>query len=109
MITPKLTENIVFNLINSGDEFPVDFDLAYKLLEFTRKDNAKRSLIECGFVDGTDFCYSLPNEGIETSESKISKSVNKKAGETEKIWLTIDCFKTWEMMAATEKGKEIFN
>ncbi len=91
------------------DEFPIDFDLAWKWLELNRKDNAKQSLIDCGFVEGVDFRYSLANQGIETSESKISKSVNKKAGETEKIWLTIDCFKTWEMMAATEKGKEIFN
>jgi phage anti-repressor protein len=107
MVAPKLTENIVFDLINSVIEFPVDFDLAYKWLEFTRKDNAKRSLIESGFVEGIDFCYSLPNEGIETIGMKIPKSINKKAGETRKIWLTTECFKTWAMMAATQKGKEV--
>lgn len=107
MITPKLTENIVFNLLNSPNKFSVNFDLAYRWLEFTRKDNAKRSLIECGFIEGIDFCYSLSDEGIETSDLKTSKSINKKAGETRKIWLTVDCFKTWGMMAATQKGKEV--
>lgn len=107
MITPKLTENIVFDLVNSVDEFPVDFDLAYKWLEFSRKDNAKRSLIECGFIEGVDFCNLLPNEEVEISESKIVSGVTKKAGVKQDIRLTNECFKTWGMMAATQKGKEV--
>jgi anti-repressor protein len=58
-------QNIALSLLESKNEFPVDFDLAYKWLEFIRKDNAKRSLIECGFKEGRDFQISLPNEGIQ--------------------------------------------
>jgi phage anti-repressor protein len=107
MITPKLTENIVFDLVNSVDEFPVDFDLAYKWLEFTRKDNAKRSLIECGFIEGVDFCNLLPNEEVEISKPKTASDITKKAGVKQDIRLTNECFKTWGMMVATQKGKEV--
>jgi phage anti-repressor protein len=107
MITPKLTENIVFDLVNSDDEFPVDFDLAYKWLEFLRKDNAKRSLIECGFKEGRDFRVSLSNEGNLTTDTKVSVRGRKEGRKSEKIWLTTECFKSWGMMAATQKGKEV--
>jgi phage anti-repressor protein len=107
MITPKLTENIVFDLVNSVDEFPVDFDLAYKWLEFLRKDNAKRSLIECGFKEGRDFQISLPNEGNSTMSLNQSSKSSNAGRKLEKIWLTTECFKSWGMMAATQKGKEV--
>jgi phage anti-repressor protein len=107
IITPELTENIVFDLINSSDKFSVDFDSAWQWLEFSERKNAKQSLIGCNFEEGEDFCYSLINQGIEIKGSKTAKSINKKAGESEKIWLTTDCFKTWGMMARTQKGKEV--
>jgi hypothetical protein len=55
IITPELTEDIVFDLVISENEFPVDFDLAWRWLEFSRKQNAKESLINCGFIENIDF------------------------------------------------------
>lgn len=105
-ITNFSQENAL-TLLNSADDFPVDFKLACEWLQFTRKDNAKRAFLACGFTEGSDFCYSLINEGIEKIGAKTVKSINKKAGEQQQIWLTVDCFKTWGMMAGTDKGKEV--
>jgi phage anti-repressor protein len=87
-------------LLGSNQEFPVDFEKAWKWLGFSRKDNAKVSLLECGFVEGIDF---LINQELEAPT--ITGWVNPKPNE--KIWLTVDCFKTWGMMARTEQGKQI--
>lgn len=103
----SFTQENALTLFNSADDFPVDFDLAWKWLGFARKDPAKRSLIGGVFEEGRDFRYSHNNVGIEKIDEKNARSINKKAGEQQRIWLTIDCFKTWGMMAATEKGKEI--
>jgi hypothetical protein len=103
----NFTQENALTLFNSADDFPVDFELAWEWLGFSRKDTAKESLTGGIFEEGRDFLYSRNNPGIEKIDAKTAKSINKKAGEQQKIWLTIDCFKTWGMMAATEKGKEV--
>jgi phage anti-repressor protein len=91
---------IALTLLDSKEEFPVDFDRAWRWLGFSRKDNAKQSLIDCGFIEGIDF---LINQELEAPT--VTGWVNPKP--KEKISLTIDCFKTWGMMANTEQGKEV--
>jgi phage anti-repressor protein len=103
----NFTQENALTLFNSADDFPVDFELAWEWLGFSRKDTAKESLTGGIFEEGRDFLYSRNNQGIEKIDAKTAKSINKKAGEQQKIWLTIDCFKTWGMMAATERGKEV--
>jgi phage anti-repressor protein len=94
-------------LLNSADDFPVDFELAWKWLGFSRKDSAKRTLIACGFEEGSDFLLLHNNvEQIEV-EAKTSTKGRRKGEQAEEIWLTNECFKSWGMMASTEKGKEI--
>jgi phage anti-repressor protein len=90
---------IALSLLDSHQEFPTDFDRAWRWLGFSRKDNAKRHLIDCGFVEGMDYKVSiLKNEELDTL-------VNPKPLEV--IQLTIEAFKTWAMMANTSQGKEI--
>jgi len=89
----QLNPEIVFNLVRSEDEFPVDFDLAWEWTGYSRKSDAKNALLNAGFIDGIDFqvLRSIPQ--------------NPKGGRpAEKINLTIDCFKSFAMMAGTERG-----
>jgi phage anti-repressor protein len=91
----QLTENVIFDFINSENNFPIDFDLAHKWIGFSRKDAAKRSLFDCGFVEGIDLHISVELGTLDAPRSK------------EKIFLSVDCFKSWGMMVRTDKGKEV--
>lgn len=86
----------VFSLLRSTNDFPVDFDDAWQWIGYTRKDNAKAALLNAGFVEGIDFQVSLNIQG------------NSKGGRpSEQIYLTIDCFKSFAMMAGTARGREV--
>jgi phage anti-repressor protein len=86
----------VFSLIRSTEQFPVDFDDAWVWIGYTRKDNAKKLLLDSGFLGETDFRISLNSQG------------NPKVGRpSERIYLTVDCFKSFCMMAGTPKGCEV--
>ena len=103
----NFTQENALTLINSADDFPVDFELAWKWLDFSRRDSAKRTLIACGFEEGSDFLI-LHNdvEQIEVEAKKFTRGRRKGQG-MERIWLTTECFKSWGMMASTERGKEV--
>ena len=92
-----LSEDLVLALLRSDKTFPVDFDDAWQWLEFSRKDSAKRSLLNSGFVESID--YSQFHQYVELEQG----------GNTyrEIIELTVDCFKTWAMMVNTDKGKQV--
>ncbi len=94
-IVPGISTNLVFGLYKSQEEFPVNFDIAWQWLGFTRKDNAKRSLLECGFEEDVDLLIKE-----ESTESQFGTP-------EEQIQLTVDCFKMWSMMVGTERGKEV--
>lgn len=91
-----LSSDIVFSLIRSSEQFPVDFEDAWQWIGYTRKNNAKSSLLTSGFVDGTDFRILLNSQ----QNSKVGRK-------SERIELTVDCFKSFCMMAGTAKGKEV--
>jgi phage anti-repressor protein len=107
-VTSNMTKTILSNfslalassLNNSADAFPVDFDRAWQWLGFSRKDNAKSSLMDCDFTEGIDF---LIKQELETPT--VTGWVNPKP--LERIQLTVDCFKTWGMMVGTEQGKQV--
>lgn len=84
-------------LYNSDQEYPVSFNDAWQWLEHSRKDNAKRHFLMCGFTEDVD--YRL----LKVEESAPSGGLTHR----EDIDLTVDCFKMWGMMTGTEKGKEI--
>jgi len=101
-----ITESTVFELLASSGAYPVDFDLAWKWLGYSRKNNAKAAFLECGFQADVDFEVLLNNQ---QSDNHAGLSVQEQAvnARVEKIQLTVDCLKMWAMMAGTAKGKEV--
>lgn len=96
MAEPTISIEQAMELVFSEDEFPVDFELAWQWIGYTRKNNAKRALETSGFVEGKEFRVLLRSEQ------------NPQGGRpTEEIWLSVDCFKHLAMMAGTEKGREV--
>jgi len=79
----------------SADPFPVDFDQAWQWIGYSRKDSAKRILTE-NFAQDADF-------------TSFHKTVEREIGATirEEIMLTVECFKSFCMMAGTEQGKKV--
>jgi phage anti-repressor protein len=88
-----LTPEVVFSLIQSGEEFPVDFDDAWQWIQYSRKADAKE-VLEANFDKGSDFYGEFRKNG-------------SRGRPVEKIYLTIDCFKSFCMMAGTVKGKQV--
>jgi phage anti-repressor protein len=83
-------------IAESQDEYPVDFDDAWVWIGYSRKDNAKTKLVK-DFVEDMD--YRLLN---------IQKQSYGKGGHNaEKIYLTVDCFKHFCVMAGTPEGKQV--
>jgi phage anti-repressor protein len=88
-----INEKMVSELLNSSEEFPIDFDVAWQWAGYTRKDNAIRKLKKY-FIEGQDFSSDRRSASI-SGGSAISYS------------LTNDCFKEFCMVAGTENGKEV--
>lgn len=89
----KFSEALAAQLYSCAEDFPIEFDLAWQWIGYTRKSDALKAL-KMEFVKGEDFCGSIrktPNGGRPSQE----------------IMLTIDCFKAFGMMAGTAQGKEI--
>lgn len=96
MNSNTLTKEVVFGQLESTEQFPINFDDAWKWLGFSRKDSAKRSIFNAGFVEGVEFHIAV--EPTTTGIQAHSK---------ENIKLTTDCFKMWAMMAPTEQGRQV--
>ncbi len=79
------------NFLESDEQFPVEFDLAWQWLGYTRKDSALDTL-KSYFEEYLDFSgYNRKNpQGGRPSHC---------------YRLTVDCFKELGMLAKTEKGK----
>jgi phage anti-repressor protein len=90
MLPPR---DLVFGFFESEDPFPIDFDKAWQWIGYREKGKAKRALLVAGFVERVDF---LPI---------LAKSSGGRPSEL--IYLTIDCFKMFCMMAGTAKGREV--
>ena len=82
-------------LVNSTEQFPVAFDIAWSWLGYSRKDNAKRFLVD-NFTDDIDFLITEEptTTGIQAKPKQL-------------ILLTIECLKMWGMMCGTAQGKQI--
>jgi len=74
-------------------KFVVDFDNVWKNVNLSRRDNAKRILVK-NFTEHNDYqIVSLPKEEM------LHNAANGRPKET--IYLTVDCFKNFCMIAAT--------
>lgn len=88
--------NLAQDLFNSPQEYPVDFDMAWQWIGYSRKDSAKRHFEKSNFSETIDYSISR------------RKAENSSAGRpTEIIMLTVECFKQWAMMSNTDMGKQI--
>jgi phage anti-repressor protein len=89
-------QDLAQQLVDASNHYPVDFESAWQWLGYSTKGNAKTGLLACGFIEGTDLLivHKPTTTGIQAHPEQI-------------ITLTIDCFKTWGMMAGTEQGKQV--
>lgn len=92
------TENKLMMIAGSSEAFPVNFDDAWKWIGYSKKENAKRTLI-VNFSKEIDYKILLLNK----EEQKSGSGGHNK----EVVVLSRDCFKSLAMMAGTEKGKEV--
>ena len=79
-----------------GTEFPVEFEIAWKLAGYARKDHAKRRITSKSsyLKEGRDY---LPTSGEWLTSGRSSDS----------MLLTCDAFKHFCLMAETEQGEQI--
>lgn len=90
--------------LEHGDDntkFVVDFDIVWKNVDFSRRDNAKR-LLEKNFTENIDYKMIAPLLGGAINHTNLRGGLNK-----ETILLTVDCFKCFCMIAATPKAKVV--
>ena len=85
---------------NPNTEFVVSFEFAFEWLGFTRNDSAKRKLVNTLTVE-VDYKISL-HRPVERDAPENWGGQNK-----ETIMLTVNGFKTFCMMAGTEKAKRV--
>lgn len=91
-----LTFEIVLALIQSEEEYPVDFDDAWKWIGYSTKGNAKAAFDAAGFIENVDYKVFMINHK------------NSNGGRPRhKIMLTVDAFKMFCMMAGTDKGRQV--
>lgn len=93
----ELTRETAVDILESGDEFVVDFDKAWQWLGYSTKGNAKRQFMNSDFEECSDY-------RLITLEKPVPQGGYTRI---EEISLTIDCFKSWAMMAGTAQGKEV--
>jgi phage anti-repressor protein len=88
------------SLFDSEEQYPVDFNVAWKWLGYSRKDSCLRMLLN-NFLENEDFTVSFepPQDcGLGSFEYvQPQPTINYK--------LTNDCLKMLGMLAKTEKGK----
>ena len=100
----NFTSSLALSLLESADEFPVDFDQAMQWWDcktqsgkLVRRDNLFRKLRE-NFEEGRDY-LSLKSEGEDRPQGGRSVA--------DQIFLTVDCFKSFGMMVSGRRGQEI--
>ena len=87
----------------------IDFDWAWPVLGYSTKSNAKRMLTGY-FETKFDYFVQLPDDSPEAlpHDIFITSDENSKPGRpTEKIYLTVECFKEMGMLSKSEEGRQI--
>jgi phage anti-repressor protein len=83
-----------------GELYPVEFDLAWKIAGYSRRDSAKRTLVDKGyFTEGDDFFIE---KGTILHNSVESAAVGRSS---DLIMLSCDAFKEFCMVSKTVTGK----
>lgn len=84
-------------LVESEEQFPINFSDAVVWLGYTRKDSAKEKLVR-NFEKGVDYSVTWRN---------VPHSQGSGASRVEEILLTVEALKSLGMMVGTEQGKKI--
>lgn len=84
-------------LLESTDSHPVDFEVAWRWLGYQRKDYAKETLVR-NFERNLDYTFDF---------SGLNRKNPLGGRPSDSIKLSLDCFKSFCMIAGTEKGKEV--
>lgn len=94
-----LTPENIFGLLRSTDEFPVDFEDAWRWIGYSRKDTAVDALkLNC--IQGVDFNFQeIPEVRIE-GRRRVTRNVDRYS-------LSIDGFKMFAASAGTPRGREV--
>lgn len=101
----RLTKEIVFELLQSDQDFPIDFDDAWKWVEYAQKKDALKKL-RSNFLKKVDYVGDDSDESDVDFAFAFAKA--KRGGQNRRIiFLTVDCFKSFCMMAGTPKGREV--
>ncbi|WP_072044974.1 antA/AntB antirepressor family protein [Aliterella atlantica] len=89
----EFSHELALAIVQSTDEFPIDFDTAWKWIGYSTKQKAKNKL----------------TNNFEQEIDYLTKWVKTPQGgrPSEYISLTLDCFKCLGMMAGTGQGKEV--
>lgn len=90
-------------IAQSQEMFPVALDQAARWLGY-RKDNAKRRIIKAGFIEGVDY---VTKTGVFLTDEENPPECDKGGRPEEAIYLTVDCFKQFCMLAQTARGREV--
>ena len=94
----EFSHELALSIVQSTEQFPVDFDAAWKWIGYSTKQKAKNKLVN-NFDQGIDYHI---NQTV-----KLVKRFQGGGSGIEDIRLNIDCFKSLGMMAGTQKGKEV--
>ena len=99
-------------IVRSPDRYPVDFDQAWQWVGYARKDYAL-DLLKANFEEGLDY-FGLNRNRSDGKEEDLDSGRNRNqaggwGGDRRSVYyfLTVDCFKSFCMMAKTDKGKEV--
>lgn len=93
-------KSAINNQFSSSDEFPVDFDIFWQWLGYSRKDSAKRAFDSYGFIHNIN--YRL-HEIVETKTDGSFSHIRHE------MKLTIECAKLFSMTVNSEQGNNIRN
>jgi len=102
--------------LDYGDDetkFIVDLDEIWEMIGFTRKTNAK-ILLENNFEKGKDYIINMIEEKTASVvaeavfQNNITDEIKKNGGQNkQKIFMNVNTFKEFCMLAKTEKSKKI--
>ena len=93
----EFSHELALALVQSTEQFPVDFEDGWRWIGYSTKQKAKDKLFN-NFEAGVDYIILL---------NHLVKRIGRGGHNKEEIRLTIDCLKSLGMMAGTQKGKEI--
>ncbi len=96
----EFSHELALSLIQSAKPFPIDFEQGWQWLGYSSKHKAKEKLTR-NFEETIDF-EVYTQMGVKSTRQAIQGG-----RPSEKIFLSIDCFKSLGMMAGTAKGKEV--